>query len=88
MTNRVHDRRRNQSTAARLLVLTALAAVAVLAPEALKHGVTSITQDLASIALAAGELFEQLFLQPLVEGLQQSISDTGTAPTPPGDNPR
>ncbi|MBW3639201.1 MAG: hypothetical protein KY451_05045 [Actinobacteria bacterium] len=84
MTAGVRGRRRSQGTG-KLVVLSALAAVALLAPDVLEQAATSIVHILASIAFAAGELFGRLLLQPLVDGLQQSISDiqTPSATTPP-----
>lgn len=84
MTAGVRGRRRSQGTAGKLVVLSALAAVAVLAPDLLEHAATSIVVGLASLLFAVGELLGQIFLQPLADGLQQSITDMQTpAPTTP-----
>lgn len=87
MTTGVRGRRGSRAITGSL-ALTVLAAVALVAPGVFEQMSTAAAQGLAALAVAVGELFSELLLQPFLEGLQPSISDAGTpAPAPEGGPP-
>ncbi len=79
MTTRAARRRHSNGNALKLLALGALAVVALLAPGLLAQAATAAGQLLGSLAVALVELLHQSVLQPLLDGLADSIK---SAPPP------
>lgn len=79
MTTRTDRRRHGSGNAPKLLALGALAFVALLAPGLLTQAATSAGQLLGSFAVALAEMLHRTVLQPLLEGLANSIN---SAPPP------
>lgn len=76
-------RRRGAGDSTKLLALAVLVVVAVLAPGLLMQAVSLAGQLFGSLAVALGDLLHQALLQPLLDGLVESVSSTNPPAPPP-----